>query len=455
MKAQDHFFRTILIFMMVILSLNSSAVNSTFFVQDEIDQLIKQSEAGNTQSQYSLGMAYEQGKNISKSYTEAAKWFRKASDAGYVPAQLRLAYYYEVGAFTDQNYGEAARLYTLAAQNGNGQAMNLLGRYYVEGLGVKRDLKRAKELFEAAIAKGELKAQSNLDKLNATLASASNAETTKTDKKNIPVKVPKQSTDKSKTDESIRESKSTPMGIIDDEDLTVLEVGVQDHANYPGTLTKVLYNKLLDKKGQLEDGWMLFCIILLLVILFITRKIMMHPQISLYGPSSIVISFLFFGALKGYFANIKLLGAGTSVILLICLVVGVVQCYRKSEEQYKIWSVLISFALGFIAYHTALILLYASGWFMGGVFMLIILALFFVFVLRLDFRGTSSNETRGRSVDSSRGSGSSQTTTSPSETRRCYFCNEYGYCTQHFEGIHNIRCDGHNYDHNCSDFKES
>lgn len=450
MNTTNYLLKTILIFILSIISLNGIAHLSNSFVpvvQDGIEQLKQQAKAGNIQSQYRLGMACEEGKNITKSYTEAAKWFKKAADAGHVPSLLRLAYYYEVGAFTDQNYKEAARLYTLAAQTANPQAMNALGVYYAEGLGVKRDLKLAKELFLCALDKGEPKAQANLDKLNKVLAS--DTKKTVQVKKNAVAKTEKKNTAKSNINQSVRENNGTPMGIIDDDDLAAAGVNIENQSNYPGTISKSLYEKMLDKRGKLTDGWMSFGIILICIILFVTYKIIGNSQVSFQGPLTIIISLLFLGTVRGYFANINLFGDWASCVLFICIVVGIVQCYRKSDGIYKIWSAVISLAVGIVAYHTALILFYASGWFMGAIFVFIITALFLVLVLKFDLRGTSSG----------RGGGSSSSSGAENQSSEsgicCYY--EHGHCSRidHMEGIHNGKCssNGHNY-LECSDFKE-
>lgn len=245
----------------------------------------------------------------------------------------------------------------------------------------------------------------------------------------------------------------TPLGIVDEDDFAaVYGTDMEEQSDYPGALTEAMYSKSLDEKGELGDGIAMVFIIVLLAILFATNKMMMHPKVSLQGSSTIVVSFMFFGALKGYFAHIALVGAGLGVVMLICLGFGAVQCYRQGVGLYRIGSIVVSLALGFVAYHTALMLFYGLGWFIGIILLAAILILFLVFVLRLEFRGVS---TQGRSAVGGGSGSSSGGGSSCSGSRLCRHYDGYGNCREHFDGIHNVRCDGHDYGHNCRDFKEA
>ena len=52
---------------------------------------------GDARAQDELGMIYEHGNGVTKSYAEAVRWYRKAADKGYAPAQNNLGAMYESG----------------------------------------------------------------------------------------------------------------------------------------------------------------------------------------------------------------------------------------------------------------------------------------------------------------------------------------------------------------------
>ncbi|HXM45081.1 MAG TPA: tetratricopeptide repeat protein, partial [Bryobacteraceae bacterium] len=95
--------------------------------ETSITKLREGAEAGNADAQLQLGLAYQEGKGVTQSYAEAARWFRKAADAGYDPAQCVLGVAYQAGKGVAQDYAEAARWFRKAAQSGNADGGLLLG----------------------------------------------------------------------------------------------------------------------------------------------------------------------------------------------------------------------------------------------------------------------------------------------------------------------------------------
>jgi hypothetical protein len=89
--------------------------------ETKIERCRKRAEAGDAESQFTIGIQYEQGQfGYPKDYCEAAKWYRKAAEQGHAGAQLYL------GVFmcnVEQDAVEAYKWLTLAKKG------NLLDKF--------------------------------------------------------------------------------------------------------------------------------------------------------------------------------------------------------------------------------------------------------------------------------------------------------------------------------------
>jgi len=117
---------------------------------------------GNSEAQFWLGAAYEQGWIGATDFQEALKWFQKAAEQGHPDAQTSLGQMYEDGEGVEQNYALAAAWYRKAAEHvpdlgGAGQGRNSLGLLYMEGLGVPKDYLQAYMWFALAHCEDNLK----------------------------------------------------------------------------------------------------------------------------------------------------------------------------------------------------------------------------------------------------------------------------------------------------------
>jgi len=119
--------------------------------KEEIPALLAKAKAGDVESQYLVGSAYED----SRDYTDAAVWLRKAAASGQVLAQDHIAYLYHEGNGVPQNYAEAAFWMRKAAEQGDSWAQTNLGRLYSKGLGVPQDNKLAVQWWRKADAQGD------------------------------------------------------------------------------------------------------------------------------------------------------------------------------------------------------------------------------------------------------------------------------------------------------------
>ena len=68
----------------------------------EIDR--QQAMQGNPVAENDLGVMYETGDGVPKSYTKAAKWYRLAAQAGDVHAQVNLGWLYQKGRGNNEKH---------------------------------------------------------------------------------------------------------------------------------------------------------------------------------------------------------------------------------------------------------------------------------------------------------------------------------------------------------------
>jgi TPR repeat protein len=110
--------------------------------------LLRGAEQGNADSQFWLGVAYEQNWFGTTDLKEAAKWYRKAAEQGQPDAQTSLGMLYEYGDGVEQDYALAAEWYRKAAEHvpdlgGAGVARSRLASLYMEGHGVPKNYVQA------------------------------------------------------------------------------------------------------------------------------------------------------------------------------------------------------------------------------------------------------------------------------------------------------------------------
>jgi len=96
-------------------------------------------DEGHSDSQFNLGLMYEQGIGVEKDQKEAVIWYLKAAQQGNSNAQYNLAVLYENGRGCDVNFQEAHKWYREAVMQGDGLAVGNLGMLYLRAQGVKED----------------------------------------------------------------------------------------------------------------------------------------------------------------------------------------------------------------------------------------------------------------------------------------------------------------------------
>lgn len=66
-------------FRVILLAATMVALLATSLFSADIKTLHKQAEAGDAESQFNIGVMYENGSGAKQDYAEAAKWHRKAA----------------------------------------------------------------------------------------------------------------------------------------------------------------------------------------------------------------------------------------------------------------------------------------------------------------------------------------------------------------------------------------
>lgn len=93
-------------------------------------------EQGDAKAQYDLGNAYNayyDDKGVTKNFTEAVKWYRKAAEQNLAEAQVALGSSYREGSATEQKNAEAMSWFRKAADQGDARGQFHIGMAYEFG----------------------------------------------------------------------------------------------------------------------------------------------------------------------------------------------------------------------------------------------------------------------------------------------------------------------------------
>jgi len=114
-------------------------------------------------AEYRLGLMYERGNPIERSYENAIKNYRSAFQKGNPDAAYRLARMYEKGLGLDVNAEYAYNLHKHAATRGHIAAQNALAIMYLSGNGTHKNLAQAHSWLNLAASSGCKEAKENLN----------------------------------------------------------------------------------------------------------------------------------------------------------------------------------------------------------------------------------------------------------------------------------------------------
>jgi TPR repeat protein len=133
-----------------------------------VAELEPAAQAGDATAQYYLGVLYDHGDGVTRSYQTAAEWYEKAANQGHSDAQFKLGLLYYTGggqptetSAIKRDPKTAARWFAPAAEAGHPMASYLLCRLVDEGRWVERSLDRALSLCRTAANLGVPGAQYN------------------------------------------------------------------------------------------------------------------------------------------------------------------------------------------------------------------------------------------------------------------------------------------------------
>ena len=79
----------------------------------------KAAEKGDSVASFNLGLMHYRGQGISKDLSEALYWFGKAADRGHTPAQLNLGTMYQKGRGVGEDFAEAYKWFCIAVAAGD------------------------------------------------------------------------------------------------------------------------------------------------------------------------------------------------------------------------------------------------------------------------------------------------------------------------------------------------
>ncbi len=98
---------------------------------------------GNREAQYAMGVAFYEGKGVSRDLKQALAWFRKAADSGHPTAIFNLGVAYWEGRGVKKNFSQAVDWWERAAELGDTTSQYNLGLAHYLGKGAERDMDKA------------------------------------------------------------------------------------------------------------------------------------------------------------------------------------------------------------------------------------------------------------------------------------------------------------------------
>ncbi len=136
------------------------AQNDSFYQEkSKFWELAIASLQGDVEAQYSMGMAYIEGRGIEKDHDRGVSVIEKVANKGHEKSQIFMGDWCKSAKNLNVNYRQSGQWYYQVALNGNTEAMVRLGELYEFGKGVQQSQARASYWYELAAEKGDLEAQ--------------------------------------------------------------------------------------------------------------------------------------------------------------------------------------------------------------------------------------------------------------------------------------------------------
>ena len=102
-------------------------------------EFLSAAKDGHVDSQFNLGLMFENGIGISKDMAKALIWYEKAAAQGNAAAQFNLGVLHENGRGTKVDFAKANEWYRKASIQGDAWAIGNLGMLYIRADGVKEN----------------------------------------------------------------------------------------------------------------------------------------------------------------------------------------------------------------------------------------------------------------------------------------------------------------------------
>lgn len=135
------------------------------YSSQNIKLIQSKAKSGDAKAQSALGFFYQQGTGVPKDSKRAIYWLKKAAAKGDKKAPTMLGIIY----MKEKDYPKAFDWFKKGAKKGVPESQGLLGSVYLEGLpGIKPDYQEARYWLQQAADKGDVIAQSTLDKMSST-----------------------------------------------------------------------------------------------------------------------------------------------------------------------------------------------------------------------------------------------------------------------------------------------
>lgn len=133
------------------------------YTAEDRAQIRRAAEAGVADSQYQLGVIYEEGKGVKQDFDEAVKWYRAAAEQGFSEAQYTLGFMYADGVGLEQDDSVAVEWWLKASENGHPMAQCNLGGSYFDAIGVPEDRGEGLKWLQRSAEQGQKEALSSLE----------------------------------------------------------------------------------------------------------------------------------------------------------------------------------------------------------------------------------------------------------------------------------------------------
>ena len=128
-------------------------------------ELLTSAQAGDSDAQYSLALAYQEGHGTAMDIDQAIVWYKKAAAGNEPNALYTLGHMRHRGIGMKRDFVAAAKWYRAAGDNGHPKAMFNLARLYMSGLGVERSFSEGVAWIEKAANQGMFEAQWRLGEI--------------------------------------------------------------------------------------------------------------------------------------------------------------------------------------------------------------------------------------------------------------------------------------------------